>query len=58
MRDPIFARIACRVIGILVSHWDEQKLPPNHPYRRAAAMLRAYFEPIQRGADRERAGEL
>lgn len=56
MNDPAFARLVCRVIGILAHHWDTQQLPPTHPYRQVAAMLRAYFEPIQRGADRERAG--
>lgn len=58
MSDPAFARVVCRAIGILVAYWNTQHLPPAHPYRQVAAMLRGYFAPLQRGDAHERAGEL
>lgn len=41
--DSELARLLLRVLGILVSHWDAQKLPRGHPYRQVAGMVRGFL---------------
>lgn len=38
-----FVRVCLRAYGILVLYWDQQKMPPTHPYRAAAATVAGYL---------------
>jgi hypothetical protein len=38
-----FIRVCLRAYGILVAYWDQQNMPPAHPYRAAAATIASYL---------------